>query len=82
MPYPPLHPASDDQPSHFSSADEFRRIFVEETDYVEFKTGAGNQPLQDAIVAFSNADGGVSSLASKMTGALSDESRLKGHSMP
>ncbi len=30
-----------------------------ETDYVEFKTGVGNQPLQDAVVAFSNADGGV-----------------------
>lgn len=59
MPYPPLHPASHNQPSHFSSADQFRRIFVEETEYIEFKTGAGNQPLQDAIVAFSNADGGV-----------------------
>lgn len=59
MPYPPLHPASDDQPDSFLSIEEFRRAFCEETEYVEFKTGTGNQPLQDAIVAFSNADGGI-----------------------
>lgn len=59
MSYPPLHPSSRSQPTSFSSAEEFGRIFSGETDYVEFKTGTGNQPLQDAIVAFSNADGGI-----------------------
>jgi ATP-dependent DNA helicase RecG len=39
--------------------EEFERLIASETDYVEFKTGTGNQPLQDAIVAFSNADGGI-----------------------
>lgn len=59
MSYPPLHPSSKDQPEHFSSIAEFRRIFAGESQYVEFKAGTGNQPLQDSIVAFSNADGGV-----------------------
>lgn len=39
--------------------EDFRRRFPAENDRVEFKTGTGNQPLQDAIVAFSNAEGGV-----------------------
>jgi ATP-dependent DNA helicase RecG len=39
--------------------EDFRRRFPGENDRVEFKTGTGNQPLQDAIVAFSNAEGGV-----------------------
>ncbi len=30
-----------------------------ESDYVELKTGTSQRPLQDAIVAFSNVDGGV-----------------------
>jgi len=58
MAYPPLHPESDSAPSSFTLA-EFERAFPSESAHVEFKTGAGNQPLQEAIVAFSNADGGV-----------------------
>lgn len=34
-------------------------MFPAESEAVEFKTGTGNQPLQDSIVAFSNADGGL-----------------------
>jgi ATP-dependent DNA helicase RecG len=41
------------------TAEDFRRCFPGENDRVEFKTGTGKQPLQDAIVAFSNAEGGV-----------------------
>lgn len=41
------------------TAEDFQRRFPGENDRVEFKTGTGNQPLQDAIVAFSNAEGGV-----------------------
>ncbi len=58
MPYPPLHPLSPAQPERLSG-EKFRESFDGESEYVEFKTGTGNQPLQDAIVAFSNADGGV-----------------------
>lgn len=58
MAYPPFHPQSESRPETLSG-EEFRRLFLGETDHVEFKTGAGNQPLQDAITAFSNADGGV-----------------------
>ena len=38
---------------------EFERDFPAEGQYVEFKRGIGKEPLQDTIVAFSNADGGV-----------------------
>lgn len=57
MPYPPLHPQSTDAPSEMT-LDAFRRSLLE-SEYVELKTGIGHQPLQEAIVAFSNADGGV-----------------------
>jgi ATP-dependent DNA helicase RecG len=70
MSYPPLHPASQEQPSRFSSIEEFRRAFAGENEYVEFKAGTGNQPLQDAIVAFSNADGGVILVGVRDDGAL------------
>lgn len=39
--------------------DEFLREFPEETQYVEFKRGIGRDQLQDTVVSFSNADGGV-----------------------
>jgi ATP-dependent DNA helicase RecG len=39
--------------------DEFRREFPEEGQYVEFKQGIGRGPLQESVVAFSNASGGV-----------------------
>jgi ATP-dependent DNA helicase RecG len=58
MAYPPLHPESRSAPTSFTRT-AFQRLYGAESDYVEFKTGTGNQPLQDAIVAFSNADGGV-----------------------
>ncbi len=40
------------------TADEFARDFAAESEYVERKTGVGGS-LQDVVVAFSNADGGV-----------------------
>ena len=39
--------------------DEFDREFPEEGQYIEFKRGIGQTQLQDTIVAFSNAGGGV-----------------------
>jgi ATP-dependent DNA helicase RecG len=39
--------------------DEFQALIERETDRVELKTGAGAKPVQEALVAFSNTDGGV-----------------------
>jgi len=58
MAYPPLHPASTSRPATFTR-EEFAGAFSAESPYVEFKAGTGGQPLQEAVVAFSNADGGV-----------------------
>jgi predicted HTH transcriptional regulator len=41
------------------TAEEFARLISRETDRLELKTGAGAKPLQEAMVAFSNTDGGV-----------------------
>ena len=57
-PYPPFHPERPDL-QLVLEGDEFRREFPEESQYVEFKRGVGGDPLQETIVAFSNADGGV-----------------------
>jgi len=45
-------------PSTFS-ADEFEAFAAREHDRLELKTGAGRKPIQEALVAFSNAEGGV-----------------------
>lgn len=37
----------------------FRRRVGLESDTVEFKTGIGNEPMQEALVALSNVQGGV-----------------------
>lgn len=59
MPYPPFHPKSALAISLMFSAADFNRHFPEEGDYIEFKAGTSSKQLQDSIVAFSNADGGV-----------------------
>jgi ATP-dependent DNA helicase RecG len=41
------------------SAEEFAELVADETDEVELKSGLGLNPLQDALVALSNASGGV-----------------------
>lgn len=56
--YPPFHPRAGQPPMVMSLA-EFQSMFSGESDYVERKTGTGIKPLQRAIVAFSNSDGGV-----------------------
>lgn len=38
---------------------QFAAAFPRETTHVEFKTGLGREPLQEALVAMSNRDGGV-----------------------
>jgi ATP-dependent DNA helicase RecG len=39
--------------------EQFSRIVARETDTVERKTGLGQQPIQEAMVAFSNGQGGI-----------------------
>ena len=39
--------------------EEFRREFPQENDFLEFKQGVSRNQLQDTVVAFSNAEGGV-----------------------
>lgn len=56
--YPPFHPDSNFRP-FLMTIDEFREAFPSESSYVEWKTGVGTSPIQKAVVAFSNADGGV-----------------------
>lgn len=38
---------------------DFRRLIDRETDRIELKTGVGGRPVQEALVAFSNTEGGV-----------------------
>lgn len=56
--YPQFHPGRPALPLTLS-AEEFRREFSQENEHVEFKTGIGPGQIQDTVVAFSNADGGV-----------------------
>ncbi len=54
----PFPPSSADLPGHVTQK-EFGAAFPSEGQYVEWKAGTGRRPIQEAIVAFSNADGGV-----------------------
>jgi ATP-dependent DNA helicase RecG len=56
--YPPFHPERADLPLTLT-AEEFRREFPEEGEHVEFKNGISRRQLQETVVSFSNADGGV-----------------------
>lgn len=68
---PPLHPASSDQRKLYT-LDEFRAAFPTETDHLEFKSSGSKDPLQKALVAFSNTDGGV------ILVGISDQGELAG----
>ena len=57
-PFPIFHPAQNFNPSQLSLED-FQNAFPDEGDYVEWKESMAREPLQRAIVAFSNANGGV-----------------------
>jgi ATP-dependent DNA helicase RecG len=59
MAFPPFHPSSPDPHPLVLDSDAFRLHFAQESQHVEFKEGVGTRPIQDAVVAFSNADGGV-----------------------
>lgn len=46
-------------PRQTYSAEEFAALIARESDDVELKTGLGNKPIQEAMVAFSNTQGGT-----------------------
>jgi ATP-dependent DNA helicase RecG len=58
MSFPLFHPESRAAAPLALSGQEFARAFPEESQHVEFKRGVG-RPVQDSIVAFSNAEGGL-----------------------
>lgn len=59
MAYPPFHPKSAEPPPLTLTEEEFSASFPHETEVIERKTGASGKGVGDAVVAFSNADGGV-----------------------
>jgi ATP-dependent DNA helicase RecG len=52
------------------SMEEFTRAFSTENGYVERKTGIGTRALQEAVVAFSNSEGGVVLIGVDDSGAV------------
>jgi ATP-dependent DNA helicase RecG len=59
MSYPLFHPERGDDGSATLTLDDFQREFPEENQFIEFKKGVGRDQLQESVVAFSNAEGGV-----------------------
>ena len=59
MAYPLLHPESRRSPVSALSEHRFTAEFPGESLFIEFKEGYGQRRLQEAVVAFSNAEGGV-----------------------
>jgi ATP-dependent DNA helicase RecG len=56
--YPPFHPERRELPLALEPK-EFRKSFPAEGDFIEFKTGISRNQIQETVVAFSNAQGGV-----------------------
>lgn len=58
------------------SGEEFRGAFAGEGEHVEFKQGVSVSRVQDAVVAFSNTDGGV------LLAGVADDGRIVGVAQP
>jgi len=72
MIWPRFHPLSDLPPVDELTASDFAREFSAESRHIEFKQCISRRKLADALVGFSNADGGIVligvSSAGKVTG--------------
>ena len=55
---PPFHPLSNRTPAQMAR-DEFETAFPAESDYIERKSGTGQDALARAVTALSNTEGGV-----------------------
>jgi ATP-dependent DNA helicase RecG len=72
--YPPFHPRRTELPLTLAP-EEFKRAFTEENGLVEFKRGVSRKQLQETVVAFSNADGGVILIG------VADDGEVLGHAL-
>jgi ATP-dependent DNA helicase RecG len=70
MAYPLFHPRNASPLPLFLSSAEFTSAFPAESDFVERKSGLNRTAVQDALVAFSNADGGVILIGVDDSGAV------------
>jgi ATP-dependent DNA helicase RecG len=70
MAYPPFHPSNLGPIPLFMSAPEFAEAFPTESDLVERKRGFNRTAVQEAVVAFSNANGGVILIGVDDAGAI------------
>ena len=59
MSYPLFHPRNQDPRPSTLTAQEFAEKFDGENTHIEFKKGFSQKPIAEAVVAFSNAEGGV-----------------------
>jgi ATP-dependent DNA helicase RecG len=59
MALPLFHPDNDAPAPMALSGQDFRAELGREGQHVEFKEGVSGRPIQEVVVAFSNADGGV-----------------------
>lgn len=59
MTYPLFHPDNPAQPPLWLSVEDFQAAFPGEGDHLELKRGVSEHRIQEAVVAFSNANGGV-----------------------
>lgn len=68
--YPLLHPRHRGKLRLSFSKEEFAETYPGEGDFVEFKRGFNVRKLQEPVVAFSNADGGVILLGVERDGSV------------
>jgi ATP-dependent DNA helicase RecG len=78
MPFPPFHPENPDTPPLAVSREEFEAAFPKEGQYIERKSGVSGKPLQEAIVSFSNAEGGVVLIGVNDSGEILGKSLTQG----
>jgi ATP-dependent DNA helicase RecG len=70
MAYPLFHPSSPAPLPMFMSSAEFEDAFPRESEFVERKSGFNRTSVQEAAVAFSNADGGLLLIGVDDTGTI------------
>lgn len=70
MSYSRFHPSSEFRPGDEMSPASFAREFPAESRYTEFKQGISCRKLVEALVGFSNADGGVARIGVTSAGKV------------
>lgn len=70
MAYPPFHERGPRTAPSVMSTEDFAQAFPGESDYIEFKQGIPEEKVREAVVAFSNADGGVVLLGVRNDGTV------------